>query len=82
MIHNLINKIKTVISGHHIKKARNVISKKSTPRKTVKSIKIKTVFTKIPIPIEKITSPFLYSFLRGLKKVRTIRGRERIWRTA
>lgn len=36
--------------------------------------------TKTPIPIENPISPFLYSFLRGLKNVRTINGRDRTWR--
>lgn len=46
--------------------------------KTIKSTKIKTLFMKIPIPIENPTKPFLYSFLTGLKKVLINKGKERI----
>lgn len=42
-----------------------------------RSTAIRTDFTKIPIPIENVTSPFLYSFLRGLKNVRTKRGKDK-----
>lgn len=78
MVHNLKNKIKKVIKGHQIKNARKVISRKIIAINNIKSIIIKTVFIKIPIPIEKTTSPFLYSFLRGLKKFLIMRESERI----
>lgn len=40
------------------------------------SIKINTVFIKIPITIENKTNPCLYSFLRGLKYVLIKSGSE------
>jgi hypothetical protein len=38
-------------------------------RRKKRQIGIRINLTTIPIPIEKITRPSLYSFLRGLKKV-------------
>jgi len=70
-----------VSSGHHIKKLKKVNSAKITKRKITSSTKIRMVFINIPIPIENATKPFLYSFLRGLKNVRIIRGRDRICKT-
>lgn len=37
---------------------------------------IKTLLSTIPKTIEKTTNPSLYSFLRGLKKVLTRRGKD------
>jgi 5-formyltetrahydrofolate cyclo-ligase len=45
--------------------------------KSNKSKTIKNDFITIPMPREKPTSPCRYSFLRGLKKVLTKRGREK-----
>lgn len=78
MISHLIKSIKIVTAGHHINRTRSIISTKITKRKIVKSTNIKTVLTKIPIPIEKTTNPFLYSFLSGLKNVLIIRGKDNI----
>ena len=82
MIFYLIKSIRTVISGHHIKSARSVISLKITRRKITRSMKMSADLTKIPMPIENPTNPFLYSFFKGLKKVRTIRVSDRICKIA
>lgn len=59
-------KVKT---GHERKKRIKEISRISIVKNIIRSKNIKKVFTKIPIPIEKTTKPFLYSFFNGLKKV-------------
>lgn len=73
-----LKRIQIVSNGHQIKKARKVISRKTKTEKMNVPKSINTLFTTIPIPIEKATNPFLYSFLSGLKKVLIISGRESI----
>ena len=59
-------KVKT---GHERKKSIKEISRVIIVRKITRSKNIKKVFIAIPIPIEKATNPFLYSFFKGLKNV-------------
>lgn len=68
--------------GHAVNKNTSPASKTiKTSIKTV-SNSIKKVLIITPVTIEKTTSPFLYSFLRGTKKVLSIRGNEKNSRAA
>lgn len=60
-----------------IKAANAKISTNNRRRKRTKSAKITKLFIKIPIALEKPTSPCLYSFFHGLKYVFTRRGTEK-----
>lgn len=63
--------------GQRIKKTKKLISKNKIRRKIIRSATITNVFINIPIAIEKITNPFLYSFFQGLKYVVIRRGKDR-----
>jgi hypothetical protein len=60
------------------KRAKIASSIKSIKTNIIESTKIRVDFKIIPKTIEKATKPFLYSFLRGLKNVRTRTGRDSI----
>lgn len=66
-----------VAAGHKRKKEKNTISTTRIMAKIIISATITKVFKNIPIAIEKSTSPFLYSFFQGLKKVFISKGSDR-----
>jgi hypothetical protein len=67
----------TVNRGKLRKRNSKIISAKSSGIKSSRLKKMRSVFIKIPIPIENPTSPRRYSFLMGWKNVWISKGNEK-----
>lgn len=67
----------TVSIGKTKKAQKSTISTMSTPINKRSDDRIMLLLRAIPMPIENPTSPFLYSFFTGLKKVRNSMGTEK-----
>lgn len=69
-------------TGIRINAVKRASSQTKRKENKNKSKRIKKVLINIPIPIEKTTSPSLYSFFKGLKKVFKNKGREKRFKNA
>jgi len=77
IFHNLINGKIIIAKGQIKNPIKKTISKITRPARRTKSAKIKRLLIVIPIKIENPTNPSRYSFFQGLKKVLSIRGKEK-----
>jgi hypothetical protein len=77
VFHNLTNGKIKVAKGQIKKPIKKTVSKIIRPAKRTRSAKINRLLIAIPIKIENLTKPSLYSFFQGLKKVFSIKGREK-----
>ena len=77
VFHNLTNGKIIIINGQIKNPIKNAISKITKPTSRTKSANIKRLLIVIPIKIENPTNPSRYSFFQGLKKVFSIRGKEK-----
>ena len=78
----LINNIVKVIIGHKINMRIKIASKLNKITSMTKSITINQNFINIPIPIENQIKHSRYSFLMGLKKVRSSSNKENCCKNA